>query len=77
MSRWHRENPELVGTDADPWTIHEDYRKALPHRSVIRPSEDEPEFITLGRQELEQEDLEREQEWLENIDTGVEEWPPR
>jgi hypothetical protein len=26
MSEWHRENPELMGTEADPWMIHESYR---------------------------------------------------
>jgi hypothetical protein len=29
MSQWHRENPELVGTAADPWMQHESYRKAM------------------------------------------------
>lgn len=29
MSQWHRDNPELVGTPADPWTIHDDYVQAL------------------------------------------------
>lgn len=29
MSGWHRENPELVGTSADPWTIHPSYTRAL------------------------------------------------
>jgi hypothetical protein len=28
MSAWHRENPELAGTDADPWMVHESYRQA-------------------------------------------------
>lgn len=28
MSQWHREHPELVGTDADPWMVHESYRIA-------------------------------------------------
>jgi hypothetical protein len=31
MSQWHRDNPELMGTDADPWMQHESYRKALPY----------------------------------------------
>ena len=30
MSQWHRENPELVGTAADPWMIHESYRRNVP-----------------------------------------------
>ncbi len=28
MSAWHREHPELTGTEADPWMIHDGYRKA-------------------------------------------------
>lgn len=28
MSQWHREHPELAGTDADPWMQHDSYRKA-------------------------------------------------
>lgn len=31
MSQWHRDNPELAGTDADPWMRNESYRKALGH----------------------------------------------
>ena len=31
MSQWHRDNPELMGTEADPWIQHESYRKALGH----------------------------------------------
>lgn len=30
MGGWHREHPELVGTDADPWMIHESYRRFAP-----------------------------------------------
>ena len=29
MSEWHRDNPELAGTDADPWMMHETYRSAM------------------------------------------------
>lgn len=29
MSQWHRDNPELMGTEADPWMRHESYRNAL------------------------------------------------
>lgn len=29
MSQWHRHNPELAGTDADPWMQHESYRMAM------------------------------------------------
>jgi hypothetical protein len=36
MSQWHRDNPELTGTEADPWMIHETYRSAL--RQVWRES---------------------------------------
>lgn len=32
MSGWHRDNPELVGTDADPWMMHPSY--AAAHREV-------------------------------------------
>lgn len=28
MSQWHRDNPELTGTWADPWMIHDSYRQA-------------------------------------------------
>jgi hypothetical protein len=28
MSRWHREHPELAGTDADPWMANEDHARA-------------------------------------------------
>jgi hypothetical protein len=31
MSQWHREHPELAGTDADPWMQHESYRKATSY----------------------------------------------
>jgi hypothetical protein len=34
MSGWHRENPELVGTDADPWMMHESYRRACEELRV-------------------------------------------
>lgn len=30
MSQWHREHPELAGTDADPWMQHESYRRVAP-----------------------------------------------
>lgn len=29
MGAWHRENPELVGTSADPWMRHDSYANAL------------------------------------------------
>lgn len=29
MSGWHREHPELVGTDADPWSIHPGYQASV------------------------------------------------
>jgi hypothetical protein len=43
MSQWHNEHPELVGTDADPWMIHADYRAALHYvpDSVIWAAEEE------------------------------------
>jgi DnaJ-class molecular chaperone len=34
MSRWHRNHPELVGTSADPWTIHEDYRRLVERVAI-------------------------------------------
>lgn len=34
MSGWHRDNPELVGTDADPWMMHESYRRACEELEV-------------------------------------------
>lgn len=42
MSAWHRENPELAGTWADPWMQHESYRKALGtyHAERIEPDVD-------------------------------------
>lgn len=29
MGSWHRENPELVGTDADPWMANPTHRKVF------------------------------------------------
>lgn len=29
MSEWHRDNPEMVGTDADPHMAQSTYRTAL------------------------------------------------
>ncbi len=29
MSQWHREHPELAGTDRDPWMQHASYRHAM------------------------------------------------
>jgi hypothetical protein len=29
MSDFHRHYPELVGTSADPWMIHDEYRRAM------------------------------------------------
>lgn len=34
MSRWHRENPELAGTSADPWMANEGHRQA--HDELVR-----------------------------------------
>lgn len=55
MSGWHREHPELVGTDADPWMMHESYRRHVPmpeserealrderERNIERESEADP-----------------------------------
>lgn len=36
MSAWHRENPDLIGTPADPWWQHADYRLALHHHRDLR-----------------------------------------
>ena len=37
MSQWHRENPELAGTEADPWMQHKSYRDAVLYvRSISR-----------------------------------------
>lgn len=33
MSGWHRDNPELVGTDADPWMANPAH--AAAHREVM------------------------------------------
>lgn len=38
MSGWHREHPELVGTEADPWMIHDSYRKASALPDTPPPS---------------------------------------
>lgn len=44
MSGFHRDNPELVGTDADPWMMHEDYRRIVAPDTIFRPPVDhEPE----------------------------------
>ena len=40
MSQWHREHPELAGTDADPWMQHEGYRKAAGYESTPEQIED-------------------------------------
>lgn len=29
MSQWHREHPERIGSEDDPWMIHDSYRKAV------------------------------------------------
>lgn len=29
MSAWHRQHPELAGTDADPWMHNPGHRKAF------------------------------------------------
>lgn len=29
MGEWHRENPELVGTDADPWMANPLHRRIV------------------------------------------------
>jgi methionyl-tRNA synthetase len=31
VSSWHREHPELTGTDADPWMMHASYRDAMTY----------------------------------------------
>lgn len=57
MSGWHRENPELVGTDADPWMRHESYRRTIPM------PESERERLRDEREQLESDgrtDKERE-----------------
>jgi hypothetical protein len=41
MGSWHRENPELIGTDADPWMVNESYRKMV-HPSL--PDRDETDY---------------------------------
>jgi hypothetical protein len=44
MSGWHRDNPELVGSDADPWMMHAGYRQAM--RQHWRES---PDYCECGR----------------------------
>lgn len=34
MSGWHRDHPELAGTDADVWMMHADYRQAVARGAV-------------------------------------------
>lgn len=29
MSQWHREHPELAGTDSDPWMRNPSYAQAM------------------------------------------------
>jgi hypothetical protein len=47
MGEWHRENPDLVGTDADPWMQHDLHRQAYNELRrmglVWRPEDDETE----------------------------------
>jgi hypothetical protein len=49
VSGWHRDNPELVGTDADPWMRHESYRRYVPM------PESERERLRDEREEFERE----------------------
>lgn len=39
MSQWHREHPELTGTDRDPWMRLEGYRK------LVGPSEEDRNLL--------------------------------
>lgn len=45
MSAWHRDHPELVGTDADPWVRSPGYRRAVEQCrcGVCTPCEDRAE----------------------------------
>lgn len=47
MSSWHREHPELVGTDADPWMIHASYARTIANPGPPRgfPGIDECERL--------------------------------
>jgi hypothetical protein len=66
VSAWHREHPELVGTDADPWMIHESYRKALPPAALL---EQQPEWIHESTEECEFEKRAHEdQAWDDELD---------
>jgi hypothetical protein len=49
MSQWHREHPELTGTDADPWMIHEDYRRLAP---LTNNTDVAASHVTLERDEM-------------------------
>lgn len=37
MSQWSHNNPDLVGTDADPWMMHESYRDASRYVKSLSP----------------------------------------
>jgi hypothetical protein len=37
MSQWHRENPELAGTTADPWMQHAGHRAAVAFVKSLQP----------------------------------------
>lgn len=59
MSGWHRDNPELVGTDADPWAIHESYRRAFAEVEVAsraRPTVSFEEWLLSGAKRCTDED---------------------
>ena len=59
MSEWHRENPELAGTEADPWMIHESYRKAVSQVEVMaraRPTMSFEDWLLLGSKQCSDRD---------------------
>lgn len=37
MGEWHRDNPEMTGTEADPWTKPGAYRLTDRGRAAAKP----------------------------------------
>lgn len=36
MSQWHRDNPDLAGTEQDPWMRHEPHARAAREVTAMR-----------------------------------------
>lgn len=54
MSQWHREHPELAGTDADPWMANKTHRRVT--EQLIREGLIYVEAAELAREEEPEDD---------------------